>query len=475
MAGGPGGPPQRASRPSLRFRRVSMVMVMLTAPIGCQPDRGAGPADRRDAAGPSGGEPNSDVPGDVPIEHVVFIIKENRTFDHYFGRYPGADGATEGRTLDGRVIPLGPAQDIQPHDITHGFDSGLRAINGGEMNGFNAIGAGQDLTGYVSFDRAGIPNYWAYADRFVLADRFFTSMYGPTFPEHLYTVAAQAKGIVDNQRVQEEPGNYCSDPGAYTAHFPSDLTRQEIVSIMETEERPLADRPGLMRHIAAFWETIRSCIELRTLPDELEEAGISWRYYAQPDGWQNALEAIRHIRFGPMWTKVRPPQRFLADIDRRRLPAVAWLVPPGRENEHPGRGKSVCAGENWTVQQVNVVMESRYWRSTAIVIVWDDFGGFYDHVVPPHYDIMGLGPRTPALIISPWTVDGDNRDGGSVDHTTYEFSSVLAFIEGIFGLPPLTERDRGADPLTGAFDFGSPPRLETLVLPYRRDCPYGLR
>jgi phospholipase C len=450
-------------------------MVLVAAAIGCQanPDERVDPP--RDVASTSAGQRNGRLRGRVPIEHVVFIIKENRTFDHYFGSYPGADGATKGRTLDRGVVPLAPAEDVQPHDISHGFDSGLRAINGGAMNGFNAIGAGQDLTGYVRFDREGIPNYWAYADRFVLADRFFTSMFGPTFPEHLYTVAAQAKGIVDNQRVQEEPGNYCSDPGAYTAHFPSDLTPQEISSLMETEERPLADKPGLMLDISAFWETIRSCIELRTLPDELEEAGIPWAYYAQRDGWQNALEAVRHIRFGPLWRKVQPPGRFLSDIARRRLPAVSWLVPPGRENEHPGFGKSVCAGENWTVQQVNALMESPYWSTTAIVIVWDDFGGFYDHVVPPHYDIMGLGPRTPALIISPWTVAGTNRDGGSIDHTTYEFSSVLAFIETIFDLPPLTDRDRTADPLSGAFDFRSPPRMDTLVLPYREDCPYDAR
>jgi phospholipase C len=459
------------------MRGVPVVVVLFAASIACQGDAdgsrdAARPGAQPEATGPEG---TGSLPESVPIEHVVFVIKENRTFDHYFGRYPRADGASRGQTLDGQVIPLAPARDIQPHDIGHGFDSGLRAINGGKMNGFNAIRKGQDLTGYVGFDREGIPNYWAYADRFVLADRFFTSMYGPTFPEHLYTVAAQAEGIVDNQRVQEKPGNYCSDPGSYTAHFPSDLTPEEIRSIMETEEQPLADRPGLMLNIAAFWEIIRSCIEIRTLPDELERAGISWKYYAKRDGWQNALEAIRHIRFGPLWDKVQAPQRFLTDIARERLPAVSWLVPPGRHNEHPGRGKSVCAGENWTVQQVNAVMQSRYWASTAIVVVWDDFGGFYDHVVPPHYDIMGLGPRTPALVISPWTAAGDNPDGGSIDHTTYEFSSVLAFIEGIFDLPPLTDRDRRADQLTGAFDFESAPRMETLVLPYRADCPYGLR
>jgi phospholipase C len=117
-------------------------------------------------------------------------------------------------------------------------------------------------------------------------------------------------------------------------------------------------------------------------------------------------------------------------------------------------------------------MKSDYWESTAIVQVWDDYGGFYDPVAPPRYDIMGLGPRTPALIISPYTRSGDNRDGGSVDHTTYEFSSVLAFVEQIFDLKPMTDRDAQASPLAGAFDFEHP-NFKKLILPLRTDCPYG--
>jgi phospholipase C len=101
-----------------------------------------------------------------------------------------------------------------------------------------------------------------------------------------------------------------------------------------------------------------------------------------------------------MWEKVQPPDTILRDLENGELPAVSWLIPPeGNANEHPGSGTNVCIGENWTVQYVNAVMRSEFWPTTAIVVVWDDFGGFYDHVPPPHYDIMGLGPRTPALVI----------------------------------------------------------------------------
>jgi phospholipase C len=432
-------------------------------------------ADRPAAVATMGDEPrNQRFFDDAPIEHVIFIIKENRTFDHFFGRYPGADGARKGTLLDGTEIPLGPAPDAMYHDIVHGFIPALISINGGRMNGFNVIEGGEDLSGYTSFRRAGIPHYWAYADRFVLADRFFTSMYGPTLPEHLFTVAAQAYGIVENQDRETDYRKTCDDPEERVDRFRDDLSPADIAFIMDFEEQPLATYEGIEHELSRFWETIRNCLPIRTLQDELEEAGISWRYYAPRYQWQNALLAIRHIRFGPMWRKVLPPETFVEDVERERLPQVSWLIPSAPYNEHPGFGTSVCAGENWTVQQVNAIMRSRYWPNAAIIIVWDDFGGFYDHVPPPHYDIMGLGPRTPALIISPWTRRGENRDGGSIDSTTYEFSSVLAFIEQLFDVPPLTERDRQADPLTGAFDFESPPRPAKLILPYREDCPYGL-
>jgi phospholipase C len=435
-------------------------------------NRAVGP-DRRVNTNEEKSVPATEAASNYPIEHVVFVIKENRTFDHYFGRYPGADGATSGETLDGSIVELKPAPDVQPHDITHGFSSALYAINGGQMNGFNFIEYGQDLSGYVQHRRGTIPHYWGYADRFVLADRFFTSMYGPTFPEHLYTVAAQANGVVDNQSTESEAGHYCDDPTEYAPHFPRDLGGEQVAEIMSVEESHMAEEPESIQEIAKYWSDIRTCFDIPVLPDLLEEAGISWKYYANVRSWQNALQPIRHVRFGPMWRNVQPPGLFLADIRNERLPAVSWLLPTGRYNEHPREEKSVCAGENWTVQQVNAVMRSEYWESTAMVIVWDDFGGFYDHVPPPHYDIMGLGPRTPALIISPWTRAGDNPDGGYIDSTTYEFSSVLAFIEQVFGLPPLTERDAQADPLSGAFDFDSAPRPEPLIFRYRADCPYG--
>jgi phospholipase C len=428
-----------------------------------------------------------------PIDHVVFIVKENRSFNNYFATYPGAIGATQGNTirctpdrcLPGPSVELTRAPDVLSHDLVHCFLCGVVAVDGGRMDGFNRMNGlrqpndyddvrelGYDLEGYTYLTRSGIPNYWAYADRFVLADRFFTSMYGPTFPEHLFTVAASANLIVGNKTGKGNPGGYCDDDSEYALRFRESLTDQQLDRVMFLEENITEDE-SYFEEIRALWRDFRLCFDLRILPDALERAGVSWKYYATLNGWNNALQAIRHVRFGPMWARVQPPVNFLHDLRNGRLPAVSWLLPPSRYDEHPGLGKSTCSGENWTTQQLNALMRSPYWRSTVVVLVWDDFGGFFDPVVPPHLDIMGLGPRTPALIISPYARQGTNRLAGSVDHTTYEFSSVLHFIELLHGLSPLTERDAGADPLSGALDFEHP-NFERLVLPYRTDCPYSL-
>ena len=437
------------------------------------------------------GEGSGIVPGETPIEHVVFIVKENRTFNHYFATYPGAEGTTEGGTIecsedgcrDGPVVQLTKAEDTQPHDLTHCFRCGLVGINGGKMNGFNrmngvipiegerALAYGSDLSGYNYHDRETLPNYWEYADRFVLADHFFTSMYGPTLPEHLYTVAAQANWIVDNKGQTDTPGSYCDDDNETATRFTPRDTRQHAERIMELEREITANGDNTYE-LGRYWEQIRLCFNIPVLPDQLEEAGISWKYYANENAWMNALQMIEHVRYGPMWNKVEPPENFVADVENREMPQVSWIVPSESYNEHPGGGKSVCAGENWTVHQINTIMRSEYWRATAIVVVWDDFGGFYDNVPPPQLDIMGLGPRTPALIISPYTRRGDNPEGGFIDSTVYEFSSVLAFIEQVFDLDPMTERDANASPLLGAFDFENP-RFKKYLLDLREECPYG--
>lgn len=471
---------ERALRDKRGGKEVGRAQAALGRDLGRLPSCGSRGSGGRQVAGGSRPSPSPSTGAvdlrEGPINHVIFIVKENRSFDNYFGRYPGAAGTRTGKLLvNGRTstMPLTRAPDIQAHDITHGFVAGMESIDGGRMDGFNTILYGEDRSGYDQFTRSGIPHYWKYADRFVLADRFFTSMYGPTSPEHLYTIAAQGKGIVDNPQNSSTSAQFCDDPTETAPHFVGDLTRRQQKKIMHWEEHVQDNYPTNVYKIAHYWKQLRLCFDIKILPDQLNRAGISWKYYAEPDNFQNVMQAIKHVRYGPDWKRVQSPDRFIGDVAHHRLPQVTWINPPDSFNEHPGGGKSVCAGENWTVNQINTIMRSSYWKHTAIVVVWDDFGGFYDHVAPPHYDVMGLGPRTPALIISPWTRRGDSAMGGYVDHHVYEFSSVLRFIEGVFGLDPMTSRDRAADPLSGAFDFAAAPNLRKLILPLRKDCPYG--
>lgn len=460
----------KRSGESRAARRMSQVLSRFD---GCRAGgSGDGPASYAFSRPSTRAAPVSTVSGS-PIKHVVFIVKENRTFDDYFGLYPGADGTRIGKILvDGKThtIPLQPAIDLH-RDISHGFIPALMGIDGGRMDGFNTIQGGQDLGGYEEFRRDSLPAYYAYADRFVLGDRFFTSMYGPTNPEHLYTVSASSKGIVDNPQPKLGNPHYCQSRKEFAPYIPANLSRKQVTEVGNLEAGIQDHYPASTYKLARFWKVMRFCFNLRVLPDELNAAGVSWKYYAQKHSIQNALEAVRHVRFGHDWDRVQPSQRLDEDVKRGTLPQVSWVNPPKRFSEHPGQ--SVCLGENWTVRTLNLIQRSSYWKHVAVVIVWDDFGGFYDHVKPPHYDVMGLGPRTPALIVSPYARHGDNPKGGAIDHHLYEFSSVLRFIEEDFGLPPLTRRDAMADPLTGGFDFHDPPNYDRLILPQRRCPPAG--
>ena len=295
-------------------------------------------------------------------------------------------------------------------------------INGGNVNG--------DYLSYSGYYESDIPNYFAYARNFVLADAFFSSLEGPSFPNHLYTVGAQSGRAINNPN---------------TARWGCDAAATSRVQTLE--------EPG-------EFGSVYPCFDFDTLADRLEEEGLSWKYYAPGQDksgyiW-SALNAIRHIRLTSLWQEhVVDTTQFVQDASSGNLPAVSWLVVGSGLSEHPPA--SVCLGENWTVEQLNAVMSGPDWNSTVVFLTWDDFGGFYDHVAPPVVDNFGFGPRVPFLIISPWA------RRGHITHTTLEFSSVLKFIEERFDLDPLTERDQDANDLIDSFDFDRHPRPPLLL------------
>jgi len=198
----------------------------------------------------------------------------------------------------------------------------------------------------------------------------------------------------------------------------------------------------------------------------LDNAGVSWKYYAPPSTdpgyiW-STFDAISDVRNGPDWNKVVDTSNFILDVQSGQLPAVSWVITPWWQSEHPDA--STCAGENATVTELNALMNNpTLWASTAVFIVWDDFGGDYDHVAPPQPDIYGFGPRVPFLIVSPYARKGH------ISTTQYEFASVLKFIEERFGLPALGTRDANANDITDSFNFNQTP-LPPLLLS-TRTCP----
>jgi phospholipase C len=378
------------------------------------------------------------------IQHIVFIIKENRSFDNYFGTFPGANGATSGTVSNGTVRTLGHTPD-RVRDMGHAWNDSIVAIDGGKMDQFDLVEHGNDNGDYMSmtqYYQSDIPNYWTYAQSFTLSDATFSSTKAASFSNHLYTIMADGAETISNPN---EPGH------PQYGSWGCDAIAGTTVTLQNSSGKQ---------------STVFPCFSNLTEADLLDGAGISWKSYApakNTSGYDwNTYDSINQIRNTSLWTQhVVPYANFVTDAQNGNLPAVSWLVPNTANSDHPP--DSVCTGENWTVQQINAVMQGPNWNSTAIFLTWDDFGGFYDNGVPANPDYWGFGPRVPMIIISPYS------RAGTVVHTDYEFSSVLRFIETRFGLSNLTNRDLNAADMTDAFNFAQNP-LPPLILS-TRTCP----
>ncbi len=410
------------------------------------------------ASGKATATVNPNAVGDITqIRHIVFIIKENHSFDNYFGTFPGAEGATTGVTSTGATVLLTRGADRPSHDIGHGFTDTVTAIDGGKMDKFDLISMGNVngmLEPYTQYLQADIPNYWTLAQNYVLSDHMFSSLTGPSFPNHLYTLAADSVGVTDNpintNLKQLNLGKWgCdADAGATVKHI--DSAGNELTPVFP-------------------------CFDPTTIVDRMQNAPtpITWKYYGPREGksgyiW-NTLDAIKHIRYaadgvtdGPLWiSNDVDDSEFETDAANGNLPEVSYLLTSGDESEHPI--SSICVGENRSISQIDAVMNGPDWSSTAIFLTWDDHGGFYDHVPPVKKDAYGLGVRVPLIIISPFAKKG------VVLKTQYEFSSFLAFVEKRFNLAPLTARDAAANDMEDAFDFTQLSRSPTPLT--QRTCP----
>lgn len=387
----------------------------------------------------------------TPIQHIVFIIKENRSFDNYFGLFPGANGTTTGKIkVNGvvKTIPLNKLTD-KITNYSHQWQVAHNAYDNGAMDNFNNAEPGCGSSPYPCYaeaDQSLIPNYWQLAQQFVLNDNSYSSLMGPSFPNHMFTVAGGSGSDVSHSAIN----NPSNSSGVWGCDSPSGANVQLFNG-----------------------SKVYPCFQVNTLADEMSNSGISWKYYGPQQNesgyiW-NALDAFSQDRNGAAWKNDVSWQQFNTDVANNQLPQFSWLVAPTAQSEHPSA--SSCEGENWTIDKINTIMQSPAWSSTVIVVTWDDYGGFYDHVAPQNIDQLGFGFRVPYIVISPYAYATDNLSNPHISHVSLEPSSVIKFAEQNFNLPSLGKRDVTAGDLMTQLDFSqvhNPP----VILPIR-NCSGG--
>jgi phospholipase C len=416
------------------------------------------------------------------IKHVVIIMQENRSFDEYFGTFPGADGIPMQNGVPTVCSPDPDSNECvkpyhDPNDINaggpHAAASAVTDINGGKMDGFVtayrgakkactntttpgcALGNTADVMGW--HDAREIPNYWAYAQNYVLQDRMFEPNSSWSLPSHLFMVSAWSAS--------------CTIPG-------------DPESCVNALDGPPGDvQPADLGKNDYAWTDLTYL---------LHKANVSWAYYlsngSEPDcaddamlcqprslnqnvpGIWNPLPAFDTVKQDDQLGNIQTVDKFFSAAADGTLPAVSWIVPESKVSEHPPA--NIRTGQAYVTSLINAIMQGPDWKTTAIFLSWDDWGGFYDHVVPPKVDQNGYGLRVPGLVISPYARKG------FIDHQTLSFDAYLKLIEDIFlngqRLDPITDGRPDPRPsvredasqlgnLLADFDFSQPP-LSPLIL-----------
>ncbi len=427
---------------------------------------------------------STNQPGDIhKIKHVVVIMQENRSFDTYFGTYPGADGIPAGTCVPNPFTKQCVKPFHDPNDENfggpHGASNATADIDGGKMDGFiqqeqkgSKIACNSnfdpactlkqqqpDVMGY--HDAREIPNYWTYAEQFVLQDHMFEPNASWSLPEHLFMVS--------------EWSARCSQQG-------------DPMSCVNALQNPQSLGQG--KRTAAQKRPDYAWTDLTYL---LHKSKVSWAYYVadgtQPDCEDDAMfcqPKPQHAGTPEIWNplpyfdtvkqdgelgNIQQLSQFYTAAKNGTLPAVSWIAPDGKTSEHPPA--LVSAGQAYVTNLINTIMQGPDWNSTAIFLAWDDWGGFYDHVVPPNVDINGYGLRVPGIVISPYAKKG------YIDHQTLSFDAYVKFIEDDFlsgqRIDPKTDGRPDPRPdvrenlpqlgnLLADFDFSQQPR-PPLILP----------
>lgn len=399
---------------------------------------------------------NRSSQGSGKIKHVILMIQENRSFDDLFATFPGADGTTTGKMSDGQTIALKRVHLAEPCDFGHSRQGFVRDYDDGKMDGFDLEGGSRRCPGkagtrpYQYVDPSQIQPYWDLAQQYVLADHMFQTQGSGSFTAHQDLIAGGTSIDALHNLVD------------FPSHAPwgCDAPSGTVTSLLKGPGNSIPSPVKLkeLYHRGPF-----PCLHYVTLRDVLDAAGVSWKYYSPPviggsGGIWNAFDAIDAVRHGPEWhTNVTKSEKAIfSDLKKGTLPAMSWLVPDNTNSDHPGSGSDT--GPSWVAGVVNAVGASAYWPSTAVIVVWDDWGGFYEHVPPPFFDNWGgLGFRVPMIVVSAYARKGSSS-GGYVSKTPYEFGSILKFVEDTFGLGRLDTTDVRANSIADCFDFSQAPR-----------------
>ncbi len=448
------------------MRRVSPAAYTVAAILSlaaCGGGGGSGPI----VAPPTGSSGHHHGSGSGPIQHVVLMIQENRTFNNLFAGFPGVKSSKYGYELvkNGtgyakKKIKL-TAFNLTDHgNVTHLYKAFLVGYNDGEMDGFNLIkyvvsGKPEGKAPYQYVKKAQIAPYWDIASTWGIADHMFQPQGSDSFTAHQElirggTFISPTESLIDPPSTSAAWG--CdSNPGATTSTIDTNL-------VVHYNQGPFPCSNQFPYGTSSY----------QTLRDLLDAKSVSWKYYTPV--WKNnttsalwnAFDVIAPVRHGPEWTDghiASPETTIFNDISNNALPAVSWVIPSSANSDHPGYATK-DTGPSWIASVVNAIGQSSYWNSTVVIVVWDDWGGFYDPVAPPlpRDNQGGPGFRVPMLVVSPYVPTGSGSQGGMVSHTVYSFGSIIRFIEDNWNLGRLGTTDSTCTSMADMLNLNQSPR-----------------
>lgn len=411
----------------------------------------------------------------TPISHIVLLVQENRSFNNLFATFPGVTGTTtgiekvgNGTTAHDQNIALTETNLEDHQNLNHLYVSYKTAYDNGKMDAFNQIifqvdqrPEGAKPYQYVNPDKIG--PYFAMASTYGIANAMFQTQGSGSFTAHQDLIRGGTK-ITPKESLIDDP----TSSKAWGCDSPTG-TKTNLITTKLKYERGMGPFPCTtsFRNSGASYTTLQTT---------LDAAGVSWKYYvpafapSQPGALWNAFDVIAGVRYGPEWTSniSSPETNIFKDITNNNLAAMSWVIPDGVNSDHPAYTKDT--GPSWVAQVVNAIGESPYWNSTAIIVVWDDWGGFYDPVKPAKIDKQGgMGFRVPMIVISPYTAFNSSGKSPYISQTVYGFGSVIRYIEETFGLPSLGTTDATSNSMGDMLNYKQSPRpFSTISAKYSR-------